>query len=87
MWQTALDVSAFVSRSRDKTDFDIIKENHRFLWEDDDDDDGNGENNDTVPNSWGVKLAKKYYDKLFKEYCICDLIHYKDNKVLKVYNS
>lgn len=26
-------------------------------------------------------LAKKYYDKLFKEYCIADLSKYKENKV------
>ncbi|XP_053548889.1 protein FRA10AC1 [Bombina bombina] len=26
------------------------------------------------------KLAKKYYDKLFKEYCIADLSKYKENK-------
>ena len=26
-------------------------------------------------------LAKKYYDKLFKEYCIADLSRYKENKV------
>lgn len=28
-------------------------------------------------------LAKKYYDKLFKEYCIADLSRYKENKVRK----
>lgn len=26
-------------------------------------------------------MAKKYYDKLFKEYCIADLTYYKQNKV------
>jgi len=25
-------------RSRDKTDFDVIRENHKFLWDDDDND-------------------------------------------------
>jgi len=25
-------------RSRDKTDFDCIRENHKFLWDDDDND-------------------------------------------------
>ena len=29
----------------------------------------------------GGGLAKKYYDKLFKEYCITDLSRYKENKV------
>jgi hypothetical protein len=27
------------------------------------------------------RLAKKYHDKLFKEYCIADLSRYKENKV------
>ncbi|XP_032671942.1 protein FRA10AC1 homolog [Odontomachus brunneus] len=57
--------------SRDKTDYDVIRENHKFLWDQDKD----------IPDTWGAKLAKKYYDKLFKEYCICDLTYYKSNKV------
>lgn len=55
--------------SKDKRDIDIIKDNHKFLWD--------GEAADT----WEKQLAKKYYDKLFKEYCICDLSRYKENKV------
>lgn len=27
-------------------------------------------------------MSKKYYDKLFKEYCIADLRKYRDNKVI-----
>ena len=34
----------------------------RFIWKDDE-----------VDDSWEVQLAKRYYDKLFKEYCIIDL--------------
>lgn len=56
--------------SRDKTDFDVIRENHKFLWDDDDD-----------ATSWEKRLAKRYYDKLFKEYCIADLSRYKENKI------
>ncbi|XP_076043000.1 protein FRA10AC1 homolog isoform X2 [Oratosquilla oratoria] len=56
--------------SRDKRDIDIIQENHKFLWE-------SGE----TPLTWGQQLAKRYYDKLYKEYCICDLSRYKENKV------
>jgi len=26
-------------------------------------------------------LAKKYYDKLFKEYCICDLSQWQEKKI------
>ncbi|XP_055332857.1 protein FRA10AC1-like [Paramacrobiotus metropolitanus] len=57
--------------SRDRTDKDVIRENHKFLWDE--------ENEDEL--SWEQKLAKKYYDKLFKEYCIADLHHYKHNKI------
>ncbi|CAK9808116.1 Protein FRA10AC1 homolog [Anthophora quadrimaculata] len=57
--------------SRDKTDYDVIRENHKFLWDQDND----------VPDTWGARLAKKYYDKLFKEYCLADLTYYKQNKV------
>lgn len=59
----------FYYRSRDKKDIDVIRENHQFLWESSD-----------TPDTWERQLAKKYYDKLFKEYCICDLSHYKENK-------
>lgn len=59
--------------SRDKRDFDIIKENHQFLWEEDD-----------AVDTWGKQIAKKYHDKLFKEYCICDLKRYKENKVFEI---
>ncbi|KAG9484812.1 hypothetical protein GDO78_008105 [Eleutherodactylus coqui] len=30
--------------------------------------------------TWEKRIAKKYYDKLFKEYCIADLSRYKENK-------
>lgn len=63
-------MAAFYFRSRDKRDIDVIKENHQFLWEEDD-----------AVDTWGKQLAKKYHDKLFKEYCICDLRKYKENKV------
>ncbi|XP_035793480.1 protein FRA10AC1-like [Anopheles albimanus] len=55
--------------SRDKTDHDVVRENHRFLW-----------HSDPV-DTWEKQLAKKYYDKLIKEYCIADLTRYKENKV------
>ena len=31
-------------------------------------------------------LAKKYYDKLFKEYCITDLSRYRENKVMYTFS-
>jgi len=57
--------------SQDKTDYDVVKQNHRFLWDD----------VDESSLSWEQKLAKKYFSKLFKEYCVCDLSRYKENKV------
>ena len=58
-------------KTRDKTDYDVVKNNHRFLWDD----------TETSDLTWEQKLAKKYYEKLFKEYCVCDLSRYKENKV------
>ncbi|XP_039628138.1 protein FRA10AC1 isoform X2 [Polypterus senegalus] len=57
--------------TNDKTDLDVIRENHRFLWREEDEED----------LTWEKQLAKKYYDKLFKEYCIADLSRYKENKI------
>ncbi|XP_077206396.1 protein FRA10AC1 [Paroedura picta] len=58
------------SGANDKTDLDIVRENHRFLWREEDE----------VDMTWEKRLSKKYYDKLFKEYCIADLTKYKENK-------
>lgn len=55
--------------SADRRDTDVVRENHRFLWEE-------GE-----ALSWGERVAKKYWDKLFKEYCIADLSRYKENRI------
>lgn len=55
---------------KEKRDIDVIQENHKFVWDEDDE-----------AYTWEQKLAKKYYDKLFKEYCICDLSLYKKSKV------
>lgn len=57
-------------RSKWKTDKDVIIENMKFIW-----------NEDEVPATWEERLAKRYYDKLFREYCICDLSRYKENKI------
>merc|ERR1740128_292984 len=56
-------------KTRDKRDIDVVREHHKFLWDDDEGED-----------SWEVQLARRYYDKLFKEYCIIDLSRYKENK-------
>mmetsp|Transcript_19420 Transcript_19420/g.54076 ORF Transcript_19420/g.54076 Transcript_19420/m.54076 type:complete len:264 (-) Transcript_19420:111-902(-) len=56
---------------RTKTDWEVLREQHKFLRTDGDD----------KLDTWEVKLAKRYYDKLFKEYCIADLALYKEGKI------
>ncbi len=52
-----------------KTDFDILKENFRFIWDE-----------ESEVKDLKEKYAKEYYDKLFKEYCVADLSNYKKGK-------
>lgn len=59
-----------IDKSKWKTDTDVIMENLKFIWDDHE-----------LPTTWEERLAKKYYDKLFKEYCICDLSRYKENLI------
>lgn len=54
----------------DRNDYCVLAEEHKFLWEAGD-----------KPATWEKRLAKAYYDKLFKEYAIVDLSRYKENKI------
>lgn len=63
--------------SRDRRDIDVIRANHKFLW----DEEGSESFKKPEEMTWGQRLAQKYYEKLFKEYCICDVSRYKENKV------
>ncbi|XP_061390467.1 protein FRA10AC1 [Musca vetustissima] len=65
-----LNNKSFSEQRKHKRDIDVIREHHRFLWHE-----------EAVNDSWEVRLAKRYYDKLFKEYCIADLTRYKENKI------
>jgi len=56
--------------SKDKRDMDVVKIHSRFMWSEED-----------VPRSWEERLAKRYWDRLFKEYSIADLSRYKENKL------
>jgi len=69
------DAARILSRdtSRDRTDMDVVRENHRFIWSEEDG------NEDSL--TWEQRLAKKYWQKLYHEYCITDLSLYKANKV------
>ena len=54
-----------------KTDEDVLRERHRFLRTAEDD----------AEASWEVRLARRYYDRLFKEFAIVDLSHYKQQQL------
>ncbi|KAG4134572.1 hypothetical protein ERO13_D08G165200v2 [Gossypium hirsutum] len=54
-----------------KTDHDTLREGYRFIRSEEDD----------MNHSWEQKLVKRYYGKLFKEYCIADMSQYKCGKI------
>ncbi|KAH8329168.1 hypothetical protein KR074_005209 [Drosophila pseudoananassae] len=56
-----------------RRDVDVIRENHKFLWDE--------EEVDSDSLTWEQRLSLRYYKKLFKEYCIADLSRYKENKI------
>ncbi|VDM31652.1 unnamed protein product [Hydatigera taeniaeformis] len=56
--------------TNDKRDIDVIKANARFVWEDRDN-----------PDTWEERLAKHYWDRLYKEYAIADFSRYKEKKL------
>ena len=58
------------STETDRNDYSVLKEQHKFLWDSQD-----------KADTWEKRLAKTYYDRLFKEYAISDLSRYKENKV------
>ena len=48
------------------TDRDVLLANHEFIRDEEADD-------ARISSSWGVRLARNYYDKLYKEFAIIDL--------------
>ncbi|KAI8598205.1 folate-sensitive fragile site protein Fra10Ac1-domain-containing protein [Dissophora ornata] len=54
-----------------KTERDILVENHRFLRSEEDNED----------LTWEKRVAKKYYDKLFKEYALVELKYYQEGRI------
>uniref|UniRef100_A0A453L624 Protein FRA10AC1 n=1 Tax=Aegilops tauschii subsp. strangulata TaxID=200361 RepID=A0A453L624_AEGTS len=54
-----------------KTDKDTLREGYRFILSEEDD----------MDSTWEKRLVKRYYDKLFKEYCIADMTQYKKCKI------
>jgi len=54
-----------------KTDHDILREEYRFIRTEEDDDE----------STFEKRMTKKYYDKLFKEYCLADMSRYKHGQI------
>lgn len=54
-----------------QTEYDILKKNFKFIRTDEDNDN----------STWEKRIAKKYYDKLYKEYCLANLTYYKEGKI------
>jgi protein FRA10AC1 len=57
----------------DKSDLEALKEEHQFVRDD--------EHDETNQHDWKVRMARKYYDKLYKEYAIVDLSRYGEGLV------
>jgi len=53
-----------------KTEDEILKENHRLLRSDREDEE----------LTWEQRIAKKYYDRLFKEYALVELRLHKEGR-------
>lgn len=55
-------------------DRNILVKEHKFVRDDEQD-------RKMCTQSWEIRMARRYYDKLFKEYALVDLSRYKENKI------
>lgn len=56
--------------AKPKSDLEVLHENHQFIHQEDD-----------QLDTYETRLAKKYYEKLFKEYCLGDFSKYKTGAI------
>eukprot|EP00833_Pecoramyces_ruminatium_P016773 jgi/Orpsp1_1/1190805/evm.model.d7180000081316.1 len=61
----------FKKEEKIQTEYDILKKEFKFIRTEKDNDD----------STWEKRIAKKYYDKLYKEYCLANLVYYKEGKI------
>ena len=57
----------------DKTDLDVIRENVKFVYDEEDE--------ESELTDWNQRVAKRYWDKLYKEYAIGDLTYFKTGQI------
>jgi protein FRA10AC1 len=55
-------------------DLDALRRNHQFVRDDTEDE-------KLLSKSWEVRMARKYYNRLFKEYAVGDFSRYKEGKI------
>eukprot|EP00270_Netrium_digitus_P017116 TRINITY_DN6234_c0_g1_i2.p1 TRINITY_DN6234_c0_g1~~TRINITY_DN6234_c0_g1_i2.p1 ORF type:complete len:198 (-),score=54.25 TRINITY_DN6234_c0_g1_i2:286-879(-) len=63
------DASSSSSARPIRTDHDTLRETYRFIRTEEDD----------AGATWEQRLARRYYNKLFREYCLADMTRYKEN--------
>lgn len=56
-----------------ESDKDVLIRNHQFVRNDEDD-------RQNITN-WEIRMTRRYYDQLFKEYALADLTRYKEGQV------
>lgn len=60
-----------MTASSEYSDLEALKEAHQFVWEEDDEPDS---------SNWKYRLAKQYYNELYKEFALADLRLYPTEK-------
>lgn len=71
------------TRPRTKHALEILQQRHQFLRDDTDDTAASkhGKASSSSTEEWEERLSKSWYDKLFREYALCDLSRYKEGGV------
>jgi protein FRA10AC1 len=64
--------SAAARGAAERSDLDVVQDEHRFLW------DRAGEK---APLTWEQRLARRYHEKLFKEYALADMSRHREGQV------
>ena len=63
------------------TEGDILRRHYQFVFDDDISQTGVVEAELAANDNWGRRLARRYYEQLFKEYAIADLSRYKERQI------
>ncbi|KYR02138.1 hypothetical protein DLAC_00938 [Tieghemostelium lacteum] len=63
-----------------KSELDILKEEYRFIRDDDENSDENTLSSNTI-DDWKKKISIQYYNRLYREFAIIDLSKYKTNEI------